>query len=86
MTESFEEFMAAERELGRQAWARTEAAALTEQDLASLDPFQLRDDIADCEADDQPTTAALLRAMLDRAIAWQATRARPPRSRGEAER
>jgi hypothetical protein len=86
MAESFEQFMAAERELGRQAWARAEAAAMTEQDLAGLDPFQLRDDIADCDADDQPTTAALLRAILDRAIAWQATRVRPPRSRGEAER
>ena len=86
MAPSFEEFIAAERELGRQAWARAEAAGLTEQDLAGLDPFQLHDDIADCEANDQPTTAALLRAMLDRAIAWQATRLRPPRSRGEAER
>jgi hypothetical protein len=86
MTESFEEFMAAERELGRQAWARAEAAALTEQDLAGLDPFQLRDDIADCDANQQPTTAALLRAMLDRAIAWQATPVQPLRSRGEAER
>jgi hypothetical protein len=86
MAESFEEFMAAERELGRQAWARAEAAALIDEDLADLDPFQLRDDIAYCEANQQPTTAALLRAMLDRAIAWQATRAQPPRSRGEAER
>jgi hypothetical protein len=86
MAESFEEFIAAERELGRQAWARAEAATLPEQDLAGLDPFQLRDDIAGCDADDQPTTAALLRAMLDRVIAWQATRGQPPRRRGEAER
>jgi hypothetical protein len=86
MSESFEEFMAAERELGRQAWAQAEAAALTEQDLAGLDPFQLRDDIANCDANRQPTTAALLRAMLDRAIAWQVTRLQPPRRRGEAER
>jgi hypothetical protein len=87
MAESFEEFIAAERELGRQAWARAEAAALPEQDLAGLDPFQLRDDIAGCHADDQqPTTAALLRAMLDRVIAWQATRGQRPRRRGEAER
>jgi hypothetical protein len=86
MAESFEELITAERELDRQAWARTEAAALPEQDLAGLDPFQLRDDIADCDAGDQPTTAALLRAMLDRAIAWQATRLPPPRSREEAER
>jgi hypothetical protein len=86
MAESFEEFMAAERELGRQAWARAETAALPDEDLAGLDPFQLRDDIADCQADQQPTTAALLRAILDRAIAWQATRLSPPRRRGEAER
>ena len=32
MAESFEEFMAAERELGRQAWARAEAAAMTDED------------------------------------------------------
>jgi hypothetical protein len=86
MAESFEEFIAAERELGRQAWPRAEAAAMPDQDLAGLDPSQLRDDIAGCVADGQPTTTALLRAMLDRAIAWQATRARPPRRRGEAER
>jgi hypothetical protein len=86
MAESFEEFIAAERELGRQAWARAEAAALPDEDLAGLDPFQLRDDIADCNANQQPTTAALVRAMLDRAIAWQATRVQPPRRRGEAER
>ena len=86
MAESFEELIAAERELGRQAWARAEAEAMTDEDLADLDPFQLRDDIAYCEANDQPTTAALLRAMLDRAITWQATRAQPPRRRGVAER
>jgi hypothetical protein len=86
MTESFEGFMAADWELGRQVWARAEAAALTEQELAGLDPFQLRDDIADCDANQQPTTTALLRAMLDRAITWQATRVQPSRRRGEAER
>jgi hypothetical protein len=86
MAPSFEQFITAERELARQAWARAEAAALPDEDLAGLNPFQLRDDIAGCEADQQPTTAALLRAMLDRAIAWQATRVQPPRRRGEAER
>jgi hypothetical protein len=86
MAPSFEQFITAERELGRQAWARTKAAAMPDEDLAGLNPFQLRDDIAGCEADQQPTTAALLRAMLDRAIAWQATRVQPPRRRGEAER
>jgi hypothetical protein len=86
MTESFEEYIAAERELGRQAWARAEAAAMIDGDLAGLDPFQLRDDIAYCDANQQPTTAALLRAMLDRAITWQATHVQPPRCRGKAER
>jgi hypothetical protein len=86
MAESFEEFIATEQELGRQVWACAEAAALPDQDLAGLDPFLLRDDVAGCEADGQPTTAALLRAMLHRAIAWQATRLRPPRRRGEAQR
>jgi hypothetical protein len=91
MSEPFEEFIAAERRVRvassvSSALARAEAAALPEQDLAGLDPFQLRDDIAGCVADGQPTTAALLRAMLDRVIAWQATRLQPPRRRGEAER
>ena len=86
MAQPFEEFIATERDLGRQAWARAEAAAMTDEDVAGRDPFQLRDDIADCDANQQPTTAALLRAMLDRAIAWQTTRARPPRRQGEAER
>jgi hypothetical protein len=86
MAKSFEEFVAVERELDRRAWARPEAAAMTEADLDGLDPFQLRDEIADCDANDQPTTAAVLRAILDRAIQWRATRLRPPHSRGEAER
>jgi hypothetical protein len=86
MAESFEQFLAAEWELGLRAWARAEAAAMPDEDLAALEPFELRDDIADCRADAQPTTAALLQATLDRVIAQQSTRLQPPRTRGEAER
>jgi len=86
MAESFEEFIAAERALELRAWARAEAAALPAAELADLDVFALRDDLADCEANDQPTTAALDRAILDRAIQVQVARLRPPRSRGEAGR
>ncbi len=86
MGESFEEVIAAERELGLRAWARVVAARLPDAELQGLDPFRLRDDIADCQANQQPTTAALLTAMLDRAVAWQAARARPPHRRGEAKR
>jgi hypothetical protein len=85
MGESFEAFIAAERALERQAWARAEAARLPAAELASIDVFALRDEIADCHANQQPTSAALLAAVLDRAIAWQVTHLRPPR-RGEAER
>jgi hypothetical protein len=85
MGESFVAFIAAARALERQAWARAEAARLAAAELASIDAFQLREEIADCHANQQPTTAALLAAILDRAIAWQAARLRPPR-RGGAER
>jgi Domain of unknown function DUF29 len=78
MGESFEEFIAAERALDRQAWARAEAARLPAAELASIDVFELRDEIADCHATQQPTTAALLAAILDRAVAWQVARLRPP--------
>jgi hypothetical protein len=86
MGESFEAFIAAERARERQAWAQAEAARLPAAELASLDVFELRDEIADCHASDQPTSAALLTAILDRAIAWRAARLRPPPRRGEAER
>jgi hypothetical protein len=86
MGESFEEFIAAERALELRTWARAEAAALPAAELAAIDVFQLRDDIADCQANDQPTTAALDRAILDRAIQVQVARVRPPRGPGEAER
>ena len=74
MGESFEEFIAAERALERQAWARAEAARLPIAELASIDVFALREEIADGQA----TTAALLAAIVDRAVAWQAARLRPP--------
>ena len=86
MGESFEEFIAAERALERQGWARAEAARLPAAELASIDVFELRDEIADCHANGQPTTAVLLAAILDRAIAWQATRLRPPLHLGGVER
>jgi hypothetical protein len=86
MGESIEEFIAAERALERQAWARAEAARLPATKLASIDVFALRDEIAACHANQQPTTAALLAAILDRAVAWQAARLRPPPRRGETER
>ena len=85
MGESFEEFIAAERALGRQAWAHAEAARLPAAELASIDVVALRNEIADCHATQQPTTAALLAAILDRAVTWQAAHLRPPR-RGGAER
>jgi hypothetical protein len=86
MDESFEELIAAERALDRQAWARAEAARLPVAELASIDVFELREKIADGHADGQPTTAALLVAIVDRAISWQAARLRPPPRRGKAER
>ncbi len=86
MGESFAELIAAERALDLRAWARAEAAALPAAELADIDVFALRDDLADCQANDQPTTAALDQAILDRAIQVQAARVRPPDRRGGAER
>jgi hypothetical protein len=86
MGESFEEFVAAEWALERQAWARAEAARLPAAELASIDVFALREEIAGCHANQQPTSAALLAAILDRAVAWQAARLRPPSRLGGAKR
>jgi hypothetical protein len=86
MGESFAELIAAERTLERQAWARADAARLPAAELASVDVFALRVEIADCHANQQPTTAALLAAIVDRAVAWQAARLRPPLRRGDVER
>jgi len=83
--ESFKAFIAAERALERQGWARAQAARLPAVELATIDLFALREEIADCHPNQQPTTAALLAAILDRAVAWQAAHLRPPR-RGGAER
>jgi hypothetical protein len=85
MAESFEEFIAAERALERQAWAR-EAARLPAAELASIDVFELRAEIADCHAKHLPTTAVLLAAIMDRAVAWHAAHLRPSPRRGEGER
>jgi hypothetical protein len=86
MGESLAALIAAERALERQAWARAEATRLPAAELASIDVVALRNEIADCHATQQPITAALLAAILDRAIAWQAARLRPPRRRGGTER
>ena len=86
MAEPFAEFIAAERALERQAWAHAEAARLPAAELASIDVFALREEIADCHATQQPTSAALLAAILDRAVAWQAAYMWPPPRRGEVER
>ena len=63
------------------AWAREEADRLPLAVLACLDPFALRDRIAWYEGDqqrhpDEGAAAAglLLRAVLDRAVAWQTQR------------
>jgi hypothetical protein len=86
MGESIAALIAAERALERQARARAEAARLPAAELASIDVSELRDEIADCHANHQPTTAALLAAILNRAVAWQAARLRPSPRRGGAAR
>jgi hypothetical protein len=79
------------------AWARGEAARLPLAVVACLDPFALRDRIAFYEADHQrhpdeggAAAGLLLRAVLDRAVAWQAQRtavlADPECGRGGGER
>ena len=85
MSESCAEFIAAERALDRQGWARAEAAKLPAAELASIDTFELRDEIADCHANHQPTTAVLLAAIVDRAVTWQAAWLRPPPRPGGTE-
>jgi hypothetical protein len=74
------------------AWAREEAHRLPPVVLAALDPFTLRDRIACYERayQQQPERGALanvllLRAVLDRAITWQADRipTRPSPQRGQ---
>jgi hypothetical protein len=73
------------------AWARQEAHRLPPVVLAALDPFTLRDRIACYERTYQqyPERGAmanvlLLRAVLDRAVTWQADRlpTRPTPERG----
>jgi hypothetical protein len=63
------------------AWARQEANRLPLPVVACLDPFALRDRIAWFEHDQQrdpdeglAAAALLLRAVLDRAVAWQTAR------------
>jgi hypothetical protein len=64
-------------------WARAEAADLPPAVLDALDLFHLRDRIAWYQARNAPTTAALLRAVLDRTVAWQVDHALPTRSHPE---
>ena len=63
------------------AWARAEADRLPLPVVACLDPFALRDALARFEHDQQrdpdeglAAAALLLRAVLDRAVAWQTAR------------
>jgi hypothetical protein len=58
-------------------WARAEAGDLPPAVLDALDPFHLRDRIAWYEDHNAPTTTALLRAVLDRTVAWQVDHALP---------
>jgi hypothetical protein len=90
-------FLPSRTDSGLAAWARQEAGRLPLAVVACLDPFALRDRIAWYEGDqqrhpDEGAAAAglLLRAVLDRAVAWQAQRtalrASPERSQGGGER
>jgi hypothetical protein len=65
-------------------WARAEAGDLPAAVLDALDPFHLRDRIAWYQARNAPATSALLRAVLDRTVAWQADRlpTRPEQGEG----
>jgi hypothetical protein len=64
-------------------WARAEADDLPPAVLDALDPFHLRDRITRYETRNAPTTSALLRAVLDRTVAWQVDHALPPHSSTE---
>jgi hypothetical protein len=69
-------------------WAREEAAQLPPAVLAVLDPFAVRDRIACYERQSGRgawLNGLLLRAVLDRVVAWQADRAcpRPAPQRGQ---
>jgi hypothetical protein len=78
------------------AWARAEADRLPLPVVACLDPFALRDALVRFEHDQQRdpdedlAAALLLRAALDRAVAWQVARtvvhADLERGQGGAER
>jgi hypothetical protein len=58
-------------------WARAEAGDLPAAVLDALDPFTLRDRITWYEHRNAPTTSVLLRAVLDRTVAWQVDHALP---------
>ena len=69
-------------------WAAAEAGDLPPAVLDALDPFTLRDRIAWYDARNAHTASALLRAVLDRAVAWQVDHALPthPRQGGGGRR
>ncbi len=64
-------------------WAAAEAGDLPPAVLDALDPFTLRDRIAWYDARNAHTASALLRAVLDRAMAWQVDHALPAHPRPE---
>jgi hypothetical protein len=66
-------------------WAQAEAGDLPPAVLDALDPFILRDRITWYEHHHAPTSSALLRAVLDRTIAWQVDHALPTHPSPEQE-
>jgi hypothetical protein len=58
-------------------WAQGEAGDLPPAVLDALDPFTLRDRITWYQDRNAATASALLRAVLDRTIAWQVDHAVP---------
>jgi hypothetical protein len=64
-------------------WATAEAGDLPPAVLDALDPFTLRDRITWYQQRNAPTTSALLRAVLDRTVAWQVDHALPAHPRHE---
>jgi hypothetical protein len=85
VNEEFWELVKAERELERQAWAREVAAGLEDEELDHHDPFDLAEAVADYQANQEPASAALAQAILERVIARRAARVAPERVRRQRE-